>query len=284
MPRCPSPCACSSTGTSWWPSRAVPSRWRRSSRAGGRPRATRCACSAAATSSGTACRSCWAMSEPRVLVVDDDEALRLMLGTMLGDAGYEVRGVDAAAAMREALAEWKPDLLLLDILLPDANGVDLLQELKASEDWRELPVLMISARTPDEMTELALGLGAADVIKKPFRPRALVARVQAQLRLYARHHLARPERLLDDVGRTEPERQFGHLIGRARRDHEHGEFPPVLARLQLLQQVHAIGVGEQDVEQQQVGLPLRQRLSHRRRRIHSAHLIPGVAQHRPEHQ
>ncbi len=124
------------------------------------------------------------MSEPRVLVVDDDEALRLMLGTMLGDAGYEVRGVDAAAAMREALAEWKPDLLLLDILLPDANGVDLLQELKASEDWRELPVLMISARTPDEMTELALGLGAADVIKKPFRPRELVARVQAQLRLY----------------------------------------------------------------------------------------------------
>src|SRR5450830_249025 len=184
MPRCPSPCACSSTGTSWWPSRAVPSRWRRSSRAGWRPRATRCACSAAATSSGTACRSCWAMSEPRVLVVDDDEALRLMLGTMLGDAGYEVRGVDAAAAMREALAEWKPDLLLLDILLPDANGVDLLQELKASEDWRELPVLMISARTPDEMTELALGLGAADVIKKPFRPRELVARVQAQLRLY----------------------------------------------------------------------------------------------------
>lgn len=124
------------------------------------------------------------MSEPRVLVVDDDETLRLMLGTMLGDAGYEVRGVHAASAMREALAEWKPDLLLLDILLPDANGVDLLQELKASEDWRELPVLMISARTPDEMTELALGLGAADVIKKPFRPRELVARVQAQLRLY----------------------------------------------------------------------------------------------------
>lgn len=124
------------------------------------------------------------MSEPRVLVVDDDEALRVMLGTMLGDAGYEVRGVDAAAAMRKALVEWKPDLLLLDILLPDANGVDLLQELKASEDWRELPVLMISSRTPDEMTELALGLGAADVIKKPFRPRELVARVQAQLRLY----------------------------------------------------------------------------------------------------
>ena len=124
------------------------------------------------------------MSEPRVLVVDDDAALRLMLGTMLGDAGYEVRGVDAATAMRAALAEWKPDLLLLDIVLPDANGVDLLQELKASVDWRELPVLMISARTPDEMTELALGLGAADVIKKPFRPRELVARVQAQLRLY----------------------------------------------------------------------------------------------------
>lgn len=124
------------------------------------------------------------MGEARVLVVDADEGLRLALRTTLSDAGYEVRAAGSAAAMREALAEWKPDVLLLDILLPDADGVRLLQELKASETWRELPVLMVSARTPDEMTELALGLGAADVIKKPFRPRELVARLQAQVRLH----------------------------------------------------------------------------------------------------
>ncbi len=125
------------------------------------------------------------MTESRVLVVDDDGSLRLALGTTLGNAGLEVRTVGAAAAMRLALDEWKPDLLLLDVVLPDADGVQLLQELKASEAWRDIPVLMISARIPDEMTELALGLGAADVIKKPFRPREMLARVQAQLRLHA---------------------------------------------------------------------------------------------------
>ncbi len=125
------------------------------------------------------------MSESRVLVVDDDGGLRLALGTTLSNAGLEVRAVGDAAAMRQELEEWKPDLLLLDVVLPDADGVQLLQELKASEAWREIPVLMISARTPDEMTELALGLGAADVIKKPFRPREMLARVQAQLRLHA---------------------------------------------------------------------------------------------------
>ncbi|MEK6612810.1 MAG: response regulator, partial [Gemmatimonadota bacterium] len=125
------------------------------------------------------------MSESRVLVVDDDGGLRLALGTTLSNAGLEVRAVGDAAAMRQELGEWKPDLLLLDVVLPDADGVQLLQELKASEAWREIPVLMISARTPDEMTELALGLGAADVIKKPFRPREMLARVQAQLRLHA---------------------------------------------------------------------------------------------------
>ena len=100
------------------------------------------------------------MDESRVLVIDDDPGLRLLLGTTLGSAGYDVRTVGDAATMRAALAEWTPDLLLLDIMLPDADGVQLLQELKANEAWRDVPVLMISARTPDEMTELALGLGA----------------------------------------------------------------------------------------------------------------------------
>lgn len=124
-------------------------------------------------------------SDAGILVVGDDEGLRLALGTTLGDAGLEVRVVGDAAAMRQALSGWCPDLMLLDMKLSDADGVRVLQELKASEAWRDFPVVMISARTPDEMTELALGLGAADVIRKPFRPRELLARVQAQLRAHA---------------------------------------------------------------------------------------------------
>jgi len=151
------------------------------------------------------------MTESRVLLVDDDAGLRLALETTLGNAGYEVRAVGDAAAMRAALAEWAPDLLLLDIVLPDADGVKLLQELKASEAWCDVPVLMISARTPDEMTELVLGLGAADMIKKPFRPRELLARVHAQLRLHA--VMRTTQRALHDAQDE---------LGRVREDAENG--------------------------------------------------------------
>ncbi len=125
------------------------------------------------------------MRNARVLVVDDDEGVRRAIATALGDAGCEVREAADAASMRTLLAEWDPSLLLLDAALPDAAGTQLLQELKAGETTRDLPVVMIATRLPDEMTELALGLGAADVLRKPFRPRELVARVQAQLRVQA---------------------------------------------------------------------------------------------------
>ena len=151
------------------------------------------------------------MSESRVLVVGNDGSLPLALGTTLGNAGLEVRVVGDAAAMRQSLDEWMPDLLLLDVALPDADGVTLLQELKASETLREIPVLLISARTPDEMTELALGLGAADVIKKPFRPREMLARVQAQLRLHA--VVRATQRALSDAQEE---------LGRVRDDVENG--------------------------------------------------------------
>jgi len=131
------------------------------------------------------------MGDTRVLVVDDDDALCQSLAATLGDAGYVVRTAGDAAGMRGVLGEWTPDLLMLDIKLPDADGTQLLQELKGSAEWRDVPVVMMSSRTPDEMTELALGLGAADVVRKPFRPREVVARVQAQLRLHAMLHGAR---------------------------------------------------------------------------------------------
>jgi two-component system cell cycle response regulator len=125
------------------------------------------------------------MTEARVLVVDDDEAVRAALVGTLGDAGYDVHESCDAASMRLALVDWAPNLIVLDACLPDAEGMALLQELKSSVTYRELPVILIASRTPDELTELALGLGAADVVRKPFRPRELMARVQAQLRAHA---------------------------------------------------------------------------------------------------
>ena len=122
------------------------------------------------------------MAEARVLVVDDDEAVRRAASDALTNAGYDVIQAADQAGMRQALERSRPDLLLLDAVLPDADGLQLLQELKRDVMRAALPVLVIATRTPDDFTEIALGLGAADVVRKPFRPRELVARVQAQLR------------------------------------------------------------------------------------------------------
>jgi two-component system cell cycle response regulator len=72
--------------------------------------------------------------------------------------------------------------VLLDILMPDGDGVALLERVKRDERWRDVPVLVLSSAPAEEYTVRALGLGAADFVRKPVRPRELVARVQAHLR------------------------------------------------------------------------------------------------------
>src|SRR3989475_9013856 len=81
------------------------------------------------------------------------------------------------------LEEVKPALLLLDIMMPKVDGLQLLERLKQDERYRDLPVLMVSSMPPEEATVRALGLGAADFISKPFRVRELLARVEAHIRV-----------------------------------------------------------------------------------------------------
>ena len=99
------------------------------------------------------------------------------------------RGHARLAARRETL----DDLLRLDVIMPGADGVQVLRELKSDARWRDIPVLMVSSLSPDEMTEKTFGLGAADFIRKPFRPRELIARVQAQLRMHRELAAARTQ-------------------------------------------------------------------------------------------
>ena len=124
------------------------------------------------------------MSGARIIVADGDRHTMETLPTVLRDAGYEVHSVDGRLALFEALQQSTPDLLVLDAMVPGSNGVHLLQELKGDARWRDIPVVMVSSLSPDEMTERTFGLGAADFVRKPFRSRELVARVQAQLRLH----------------------------------------------------------------------------------------------------
>ncbi|MCV2367141.1 response regulator [Roseateles oligotrophus] len=118
----------------------------------------------------------------RLLVIDDDARLTGMLSEYLGAAGFDVVVAGSLGAGREVLAGAPFDLLVLDLMLPDGDGLDFCRELRADPHTRRLPVLMLSARGEPMDRILGLELGADDYLAKPFEPRELQARIKALLR------------------------------------------------------------------------------------------------------
>lgn len=115
----------------------------------------------------------------RVLVVDDEAQIRRALQSILGAHEYTVDlAVDGAEAVRLATRH-RPDLVLLDLTLPDTDGIDLCRELRT---WLDAPILVLSARTAEDDKILALDAGADDYITKPFAAGEMLARVRALLR------------------------------------------------------------------------------------------------------
>jgi DNA-binding response OmpR family regulator/signal transduction histidine kinase len=115
----------------------------------------------------------------QVLVVDDDPALRRLLETSLPDAGYHVQTVVEAQAALEAVVQQPPDIILLDIMLPGADGFTLCKQLR---EWTNVPIIMLTARAAEKDVVLGLQLGADDYVTKPFRASELIARIEAVLR------------------------------------------------------------------------------------------------------
>ena len=122
------------------------------------------------------------MTAARLLLIDDDARLSTMVGDYLGQAGFEVVLAGSLAAGRERLANESFDALVLDLMLPDGDGLDLCRELRASPRTRTLPLLMLTARGEPLDRIVGLELGADDYLGKPFEPRELQARVKALLR------------------------------------------------------------------------------------------------------
>src|SRR5947208_3954822 len=119
----------------------------------------------------------------KILVADDDQSLVRTLTWILKEHGYTVVAVPGGEGLLTKLEEERPQLLLLDIMMPKVDGLQLLERLKSDERYRDLPVLMVSSMPPEEATVKSLGLGAADFISKPFRVRELLARVEAHIRV-----------------------------------------------------------------------------------------------------
>ena len=117
-----------------------------------------------------------------IYVVEDDKNIQEIETFALANVGYEVKGFDSATDFYAALNETAPDLILLDIMLPDEDGLSIVKKLRTRQDTVLVPVIMVTAKTTEIDKVKGLDLGADDYIPKPFNPLELVARVKAQLR------------------------------------------------------------------------------------------------------
>ena len=115
-----------------------------------------------------------------LLLIDDDVELCELLGSWLSQEGFQVRACHDGASARKALAEREPDAVVLDVMLPDGSGLEVLKQLRS--EHAELPVVMLSARGEPLDRILGLELGADDYLAKPCDPRELTARLRAVLR------------------------------------------------------------------------------------------------------
>lgn len=114
-----------------------------------------------------------------ILVVEDEESYQDALNVGLTVEGFVVVSASTLAQARELLVSTKPDLILLDVMLPDGSGIDFCREVY---DSTRTPVIMVSARTSEVDIVLGLEIGAADYVTKPYRLRELIARMRAVLR------------------------------------------------------------------------------------------------------
>lgn len=122
------------------------------------------------------------MSEKTVLIVDDEAAIREMIVVALEMADYKCVEAGNAQDALIAIVDHRPDMILLDWMLPGTSGIELARRLKRNETTADIPIIMLTAKTEEDNKIQGLEVGADDYITKPFSPRELVARLKAVLR------------------------------------------------------------------------------------------------------
>ena len=122
----------------------------------------------------------WTMNT--ILLVEDEKPIRSMLDFALKKAGYQTLEAEDALQTHTVLENNAPDLILMDWMLPDASGVDVVKILKGQNSTRQIPIIMLTAKAEESSKVLGLNAGADDYVTKPFSPKELIARIQAVLR------------------------------------------------------------------------------------------------------
>ncbi|MGB5492612.1 MAG: phosphate regulon transcriptional regulator PhoB [Woeseiaceae bacterium] len=122
------------------------------------------------------------MATHKILIVEDEQAIREMIAFHLSRAGYATLEAGDCRVARQLLADERPDLALIDWMLPDISGLELTRMLKRDKEYEDLAIIMLTARAEERDKISGLDGGADDYITKPFSPRELLARIQAVLR------------------------------------------------------------------------------------------------------
>ena len=117
-----------------------------------------------------------------IYLVEDDESIRELVIYTLKSQGFEAKGFERPSLFWRALEKAQPALLLLDVMLPEEDGISILKKLRVRPDTRKLPIIMLTARSDERDELLGFDLGVDEYISKPFSPKILVARVEAILR------------------------------------------------------------------------------------------------------
>ena len=117
-----------------------------------------------------------------IYIVEDDQNIREIESFALKNSGYQIRDFSCAKEFYRALKEKTPDLVILDIMLPDEDGMEILQKLRRNPETKRLPIMMVTAKTTEMDRVKGLDLGADDYMSKPFGVMELISRVKALLR------------------------------------------------------------------------------------------------------
>ncbi|ANS51818.1 DeoR family transcriptional regulator [Bacillus thuringiensis] len=123
--------------------------------------------------------------EAKILIVDDDKAIRNLIAAYLGNEGMEIHKVEDAITALKLLEEKEFDLILLDIMMPNMDGIEACMEIRGK---RNIPIIMLSAKSEDIDKIQGLASGADDYLSKPFNPLELIARVKSQLRRFKKYN------------------------------------------------------------------------------------------------
>ena len=122
------------------------------------------------------------MVRPTILVIEDEEAQRLILQHNLKEAGYEVICAENGEIGWELIEDYRPDLIVLDWMLPKLSGIELCRQIKSSAKTKNTPIIMLSARSEEVDRIRGLEIGADDYVSKPYSIKELLARIKGQLR------------------------------------------------------------------------------------------------------